>query len=99
MSVPTAEEIAGRPITVIGCGTLGRRIALMASTRGGEVRIFDKDYRSLEEGLKYVAETLPAVIASIPGAVAGRVRRETELEAAVGNAWLVVEAVPEQLNV
>ncbi len=38
MSVVNAEEIAGRPIAVIGCGTLGRRIALMASTRGGEVR-------------------------------------------------------------
>src|SRR6202044_2718740 len=98
MSVPTAEEIADRPITVIGCGTLGRRIALMASTRGGEVRIFDPQPHSLEQGLKYVTETLPAVIASIPGAVAGRVRGETDLAAAVRNAWLVVEAVPEQLN-
>ena len=99
MSATKAQEIAGRPITVIGCGTLGRRIALMASTQGGEVRIFDKDYRSLEDGLKYVAETLPAVVASIPGAIAGYVRGETELAAAVRNAWLVVEAVPEQLNV
>ena len=38
MSEWMAQEIAGRPITVIGCGTLGRRIALMASTRGGEVQ-------------------------------------------------------------
>jgi len=94
-----AQEIADRPITVIGCGTLGRRIALMASTRGEEVRIFDTHHRSLDEGLKYVTETLPAVIASIPGAVAGRVRPETNLARAVRNAWLVVEAVPEQLNV
>ncbi len=94
-----AQEIADRPITVIGCGTLGRRIALMASTRAGEVRLFDTHQPSLDEGLKYVAETLPAVIASIPGAVAGRVRGETDLAAAVRNAWLVVEAVPEQLNI
>jgi 3-hydroxybutyryl-CoA dehydrogenase len=99
MSEWTAEEIADRPITVIGCGTLGRRIALMASTRGGEVRIFDTHHRSLDEGLKYVTETLPAVISSIPGAVAARVRPETNLASAVRNAWLVVEAVPEQLNV
>jgi 3-hydroxybutyryl-CoA dehydrogenase len=98
MSVAMAEEIAGRPITVIGCGTLGRRIALMASTRGGEVRIFDRHDRPLEEGLKYVTETLPAIVASIPGGVAGRVRGETDLVSAVRNAWLVVEAVPEQLN-
>jgi 3-hydroxybutyryl-CoA dehydrogenase len=99
MSEWMAEKISGRPITVIGCGTLGRRIALMASTRGGEVRIFDPQHRSLDEGLKYVTETLPAVIASIPGAVAGRVRPETNLASAVENAWLVVEAVPEQLNI
>jgi 3-hydroxybutyryl-CoA dehydrogenase len=99
MSAIMADGIAGRPITVIGCGTLGRRIALMASTRGGEVRIFDTQHHSLEEGLKYVTETLPAVVASIPGAVAGRVRGETDLAATVRNAWLVVEAVPERLNV
>src|SRR5271170_3856147 len=99
MSAILSDEITGRPITVIGSGTLGRRIALMASTRGGEVRIFDTHHRSLDEGLKYVTETLPAVIASIPGAVAGHVRPETNLASAVREAWLVVEAVPEQLNV
>jgi 3-hydroxybutyryl-CoA dehydrogenase len=98
MSVPTAEEIAGRPIAVIGCGILGRRIALMASTRGAEVRIFDTQERSLKEGLNYVTETLPAIVASIPGAAAGRVRGEMDLATALRNAWLVVEAVPEQLN-
>jgi 3-hydroxybutyryl-CoA dehydrogenase len=98
MSGTMAEEITGRPITVIGCGTLGRRIALMASTRGGEVRIFDTQDRSLEEGLKYVTEALPAVVESIRGGIAGRVRGETDLATAVRSAWLVVEAVPEQLN-
>jgi 3-hydroxybutyryl-CoA dehydrogenase len=99
MSGMMADEIADRPITVIGCGTLGRRIALMASTQGGEVRIFDTQHHSLDEGLKYVTETLPAVVASVPGGAAGRVRGETDLAAAVKNAWLVVEAVPERLNV
>src|SRR6202044_441546 len=99
MSVTTEEEIAGRPIAVIGSGTLGRRIALMASTRGGEVCLFDHHQRSLEAGLTYVTETLPAVVASIPGAVSGRVRGETDLAFAVKNAWLVVEAVPERLNI
>ncbi len=98
MSAARVEEIAARPIAVIGSGTLGRRIALMAGTRGGEVRIFDTRDHSLEEGLKYVTETLPSIVASIPGGVAGRVRGETDLATAVSNAWLVVEAVPEQLD-
>jgi 3-hydroxybutyryl-CoA dehydrogenase len=99
MSVTKAEEITGRPIAVIGCGTLGRRIALMASTRGGEVRIFDPHQHCLDEGLQYITETLPAVRASMPGAVAGQVSGQTDMAAVVRNAWLVVEAVPEKLDV
>lgn len=98
MGLANSADIAGRPIAVIGCGTLGRRIALMASTRGEEVRIFDTQERSLEQGLNYITETLPALVASIPGAAAGHVQGETDLATAVSNAWLVVEAVPEQLN-
>jgi 3-hydroxyacyl-CoA dehydrogenase, NAD binding domain len=70
----------------------------MASTRGGEVCLFDPHQRSLDAGLTYVTETLPAVVASFQGATAGRVRGETDLGTAVRNAWLVVEAVSEQLN-
>jgi 3-hydroxybutyryl-CoA dehydrogenase len=99
MSVTKTEEITGRPIAVIGCGTLGRRVALMASTRGGEVRIYDQHQHCLDEGLEYITETLPVVLASIPGAVAGHVSGKTELAAVVRNAWLVVEAVPEKLDV
>jgi 3-hydroxybutyryl-CoA dehydrogenase len=36
-----------RPIAVLGAGTLGRRIALMLSTRGGVVRLFDASADSL----------------------------------------------------
>ncbi len=98
MSFANAEDIAGRPIAVIGCGTLGRRIALMASTRGEEVRIFDTQACSLEAGLNYVAAALPAIVATIPGATAGSLRAEMDLATAVSHAWLVIEAVPEQLN-
>src|SRR5580693_9272914 len=79
MTVTKVEEIAGRPIAVIGCGTLGRRVALMASTLGGEVRIFDPHQHCLDEGLKYITEALPAVVASIPAAVAGHLSGKTEL--------------------
>ncbi len=30
-----------RPVAVIGCGTLGQRIALMLASNGGEVRLYD----------------------------------------------------------
>jgi 3-hydroxybutyryl-CoA dehydrogenase len=63
------------------------------------VRIYDQHQHCLDEGLEYITETLPVVLASIPGAVAGHVSGKTELAAVVRNAWLVVEAVPEKLDV
>ena len=50
-------DFDNRPITIVGAGTLGRRIALMLSTRGGEVRIFDKDQKSREKA-PHVADML-----------------------------------------
>lgn len=41
--MPSASESTAsdkRPIAVIGGGTLGRRIALMISSQGGEVRLY-----------------------------------------------------------
>lgn len=36
-------DVEKRPAAIIGAGTLGRHIALMLATRGGEVWIFDKN--------------------------------------------------------
>src|ERR1700750_2235408 len=63
-SIP--QGIEHRPIAVIGAGTLGRRIALMMSTQGGEVRIFDKMQKSREDGVKFVEEALPTVLTTVP---------------------------------
>ena len=42
MTANLPSNIDSRPVTVVGAGTLGRRIALMFATQGGQVRIFDK---------------------------------------------------------
>ena len=39
MTYTLPANIVERPITVIGGGTLGRRIALMLSLQGAEVRV------------------------------------------------------------
>jgi len=39
------ENIASRPIAILGAGTLGRRIALMLATRGAEGVLLD--YKSV----------------------------------------------------
>lgn len=94
--LPTGIE--SRPVTVIGGGTLGRRIALMFASGGAEARIYDLAEQVRADAVSYVEHTLPDVVAARHGAVAGTVRGEDNLDAAVDGAWLVVEAIPERLN-
>lgn len=95
MAALTIEEANSRPIAVIGAGTLGRRIALMLATQGGEVRLFDTNERPRTEGVAYVESTLPDVVATVENGRPGRVVGHSDLEQALANTWLVVEAVPE----
>lgn len=93
------SDIAHRPVAVIGAGTLGRRIALMLATRGGEVRITDPAPDQRTAAVRYVTDALPDVVAGIAGGSPGRVCSAGQLVEAVEDAWLVVEAVPERLEV
>jgi 3-hydroxybutyryl-CoA dehydrogenase len=89
---------ADRPAAVVGAGTLGRRIALMLATRGGEVRVVDPDADSRAAAGAFVEQQLPEVVARVPGGARGRVTTGSELADAVAGAWLVVECVPERLE-
>lgn len=91
-------EPAGRPVAVVGAGTLGRRIALMFATRGDEVRISDPEAEQRAGAVRYVAGALPEVLAQVEGGRAGRVTATDDLAVAATGAWLVVEAVPERLE-
>ena len=81
---------AGRPVTVVGAGTLGRRIALMWGSRGGEVRLVDPDAGQRDAAVAWVREH--------GGPEAGEVAATGDLAAALDGAWQVVESVPERLQ-
>lgn len=98
MAHDVPEDLAARPVTVLGAGTLGRRIALMLATRGGEVRLTDASAEQRDAGIAFVAEQLPDVVATVDGGCPGRVVPADDLATAVAGAWLVVEAVPERLE-
>jgi 3-hydroxybutyryl-CoA dehydrogenase len=95
----TFEDIQHRPVAVIGAGTLGRRIALMFATRGGEVRIHARRAEQLAEATDYVSQNLPRVLEQRADGQRGTVTGTTSLEEALDGAWLVVESVPERLDV
>ncbi len=95
----TFDQIRNRPVTVIGGGTLGRRIALMMASRGGTVRISDPQQAVAEAAVQYVAETLPGVLSERGSGEAGTVVAASGLADALKDAWLVIEAVPERLEI
>ncbi|MFG2500855.1 3-hydroxyacyl-CoA dehydrogenase family protein [Streptomyces sp. NPDC048441] len=98
MAFTLPTDIQNRPVAVIGAGTLGRRIALMFATRGGLVRIYDKSRQADEAALTYVEKHVAEVAARIEGGRPGQVTVTHDLTEALLDAWLVVEAVPERLD-
>ena len=95
-NVPT--NFVSRPMAVIGAGTLGRRIALMFAAHGAEVRINDLNQEQRDAAVDYVTQSLPALADGLKGTVPGRVSAHADIADTVRNAWLVIEAVPEQLE-
>jgi len=98
MAFNLPENITNRPIAILGAGTLGRRIALMLATRGAEVRLYARSAATRDAGVAFAKEQLPAVVAALPGGKAGTIVGVADMAAALADAWLVVESVPEELS-
>src|SRR5450756_2854713 len=96
-ALPT--DVDERPVTVIGGGTLGRRIAMMFAAGGSRVRLFSRSADSREAASRFVDEHASDVrdrlglFAGSPGTV----ELFDELTPAVATAWLIVESVSEDL--
>lgn len=98
MSFLIPTDYASRPVAVIGAGTLGRRIALMFVAHGAEVNIYDLAEAQRDAAVDYVSQNLSAVADGRTGVAADRVSAEADIAEAVRKAWLVIEAIPEQLE-
>jgi 3-hydroxybutyryl-CoA dehydrogenase len=100
MAYSLPEDVDQRPVTIVGAGTLGRRIATVFAAGGDEVRLFDASAEQLEAGRAYVEENVAGVQEALdlhPDG-AGRVDVADDLARAVDGAWLVVESVPERVE-
>ena len=98
MSFELPQNHWTRPVTVLGAGTLGRRIALMMATQGAEVRLYDPNAEVRAAGVAYAMEQLPGVLSTIKDGRAGTVVPSDDLQKALTDVWHVVEAVPENLD-
>jgi 3-hydroxybutyryl-CoA dehydrogenase len=91
-------------VGVVGMGTLGVQIALMAAHYGYEVKAFDPDEKSFDRVLKLIqARIANAGRKTLPPfenleKTASKIHRCSKIEDAVADADLVIEAVPEKLD-
>ncbi|KAF2743850.1 NAD(P)-binding protein [Sporormia fimetaria CBS 119925] len=95
---------SSRPIALLGAGVLGRRIATVFVAAGHNVTIRDPSEQARADAIKYIDEnkhspavnTLPRT--TRPSKL-GAYTAHADIDSAVKDAWLVIEAVPERLSI
>ncbi|HET9989191.1 MAG TPA: 3-hydroxyacyl-CoA dehydrogenase family protein [Kofleriaceae bacterium] len=102
MTLPTLDQV--RTIAVIGAGTMGHGIAQVAAQAGFTVRIHDAIKGGAQGAIDRITKTLAKgvelgkVSAADRDATLARLSAFDELAGAVTNADIVVEAVPERIE-
>lgn len=100
MSYTLPRDVDDRPIAIDGAGTLGKRIGSVYAAGGTDVRIFDVSQAQREAARDYITEHLDEVRSTLnlTGSPPGQVSVFDDLAEAVRGAWMVIEAVPERLD-
>jgi 3-hydroxybutyryl-CoA dehydrogenase len=100
MAFTLPGDVDQRPVTIDGAGTLGRRIAAVYAAGGSDVRIFDMSAEQREAAREYVEQHVDetAAVLGLDGGRRGSVDVADDLGAAVKEAWMVIEAVPERVD-
>ncbi len=92
-------------VTVVGGGTMGNGIAHVCALSGREVRITDVSQEVLDAALETISKNLDRQVKKEiideagRGEALGRIRAVTDLEAAVAGSQLIIEAVPEKVEI
>lgn len=90
-------DTSTRPIAIIGVGIMGRRIGMMWLAAGYNLILCEKPMDSYNGALDYI-KTHKDQQASKLGTKPGEVKLTSSMQVAVENAWMVIEAVPEKLE-
>ncbi|CAK46035.1 hypothetical protein CBS115989_8583 [Aspergillus niger] len=95
----TPPPIGSRPLALLGAGVLGRRIACVFAAAGYNVNLYDPSLSAQQAALDYVTQNLKTYSKFSKGNRRfGHCRAFSDLESTVSDAWLVIEAVPEHLQ-
>ncbi|WP_336134057.1 3-hydroxyacyl-CoA dehydrogenase family protein [Natronomonas amylolytica] len=91
-------------VTVIGAGSMGHGIAQVSAMAGHDVRLNDVDEDRIAAGIESIEENLAGGVARDKvteeerDTALDRIEAASDLDAAVSDADLVVEAVPEDMD-
>ncbi|KAJ5481708.1 hypothetical protein N7475_000520 [Penicillium sp. IBT 31633x] len=93
----TRPDTNTRPIAVVGGGIMGRRICMMWISAGYKVILCEKETGDSGGAVDYISEKKEEQ-AGKRGTTAAELKTTTSLEEAASNAWMVIEAIPEKLD-
>ncbi|OAP63782.1 hypothetical protein AYL99_03009 [Fonsecaea erecta] len=90
--------LTGKATALIGAGTQGRRLAYMWSSQGRAVHLIDAQAKQLSDSVKYIDQLRSA--SQRQNARWGEIKTFTSesLPAGLKDTWLIVECVPERLE-
>ncbi|KAI9037571.1 putative 3-hydroxyacyl-CoA dehydrogenase [Aspergillus affinis] len=91
------KDYRERPVVVLGAGVLGRRVACIWASAGYDVYVRDPSPEQRADCVAYVNQHV-ASYAEHTGAEPGEIAAFEDLAQAISNAWLVIEAVPEKIQ-
>ncbi|OAA53636.1 3-hydroxyacyl-CoA dehyrogenase [Niveomyces insectorum RCEF 264] len=100
-------QSTARPVVLLGAGVLGRRIACIFAAAGYKVHLRDPSADALEDAATYInahRTEYAQYVRTKDGKTTELARGHgccavfTDVAVAVRDAWLVIEAVPEQLD-
>ncbi|KAJ5402082.1 uncharacterized protein N7487_007978 [Penicillium crustosum] len=91
------QNYRSRPVAILGAGVLGRRVGCIWASAGFDVKIRDPSAQQRADGIAYIEENVQSYSAKT-NQVPGSFEAVEDMKHAVENAWLVIEAVPEKLD-
>ncbi|CAI7652423.1 unnamed protein product [Penicillium glandicola] len=86
-----------RPVAILGAGVLGRRLGCIWASAGFDVKIREPGAQQRVDGIAYIKGNVQSYSAKT-NQVPGSFEAVEDMKQAVENAWLVIEAVPEKLE-
>lgn len=93
----TKPDTSTRPLAIIGAGVMGRRIGMMWVAAGYKVILCEKSAEFPDGALDFINSGKDQQAAKL-GTKPGEIKLTDSLQEASTDAWMVIEAVPEKLD-